>query len=62
MINVTGIVDVSSILKRGQHPAAAHSYEIQRRRWWVPGPVSDWYENYAPYCHQHDDQTCPTEW
>ena len=62
MTMINGFVDLREILKRGQHPAAAHSYEIQRGRWTIPGPVSDWYESHEPYCHQHDDLTCPTEW
>ena len=59
MTTIDGWVDVRDILRRNTHPAAAHSREIQRRMWAVPGPVLDWYENYAPYCHHHDEKTCP---
>ena len=58
MINVTGIVDVSAILKRGQHPAAIHSHNMQRRRWDAGGPVWEWYSIYGRYCHQHDHKQC----
>ena len=62
MTTIKEFIDLREILRRNTHPAAVHSREIQRRMWAVPGPVWEWYKNHAPYCHQHDDQMCPTEW